>query len=75
MADNNLYEYLQFVYKPGHSTETALVKVQIDILTSSDQHGIDILILLDLSAAFYTSDHDMLFSRMERTLGYNRASP
>ena len=53
----------------SHSTETSLVKVQNDILTSIDQHGIVILILLDLSAAFDTIDHDVLFSRMESTLG------
>ena len=69
MTDNNLHEYLQSAYKPGHSTETGLVKVQNDILTSIDQHGIVILILLDLSAAFDTIDHDVLFSRMESTLG------
>ena len=69
MTDNNLHEYLQSAYKPGHSTETALVKVQNDIRTSIDQHGIVILILLDLSAAFDTIDHDVLFSRMESTLG------
>ena len=69
MTYNNLHEYLQSAYKPGHSTETALVKVQNDILTSIDQHGIVILILLDLSAAFDTIDHDVLFSRMESTLG------
>ena len=69
MTDNNLHEYLQSAYKPGHCTETALVKVQNDILTSIDQHGIVILILLDLSAAFDTIDHDVLFSRMEGTLG------
>ena len=69
MTDNNLPEYLQSAYTPGHSTETALVKVQNDILTSIDQHGIVILILLDLSAAFNTIHHDVLFSRMESTLG------
>ena len=69
MTDNNLHEYLQSAYKPGHSTETALVKVQNEILTSIDQHGIVILILLDLSAAFDIIDHDVLFSRMENTLG------
>ena len=69
MTDNNLHEYLLSAYKPGHSTETALVKVQNDILASIDQHGIVILILLDLSAAFGTIDHDVLFSRMESTLG------
>ena len=66
---NNLHAYLQSAYKPGHSTETALVKVQNNILASIDQHGIIILILLDQSAAFGTIDHDVLFSRMESTLG------
>ena len=69
MTENNLHEHLQSAYKPGHSTETALVKVQNDILTSIDQHGIVILVMLDLSAAFDTIDHDILFSRMENTLG------
>ena len=68
MTNNNLHEYLQYAYEPGHSTETVLVKVQNDILTSIDQHGIFILILLDLSAAIDTIDHDVLFSRMESTL-------
>ena len=69
MTENNLHEHLQSAYKPGHSTETALVKVQNDILTSIDQHGVVILVMLDLSAAFNTIDHDILFSRMENTLG------
>ena len=69
MTENNLHEHLQSTYKPGHSTETALVKVQNDILTSIDQHGLVILVMLDLSAAFDTIDHDILFSRMENTLG------
>ena len=69
MTDNNLQEYLQSAHKLGHSTETSLVKVQNDILTSIDQHGIVNLILLDLSAAFDTIGYDVLFSRMESTLG------
>ena len=69
MTENNLHKHLQSAYKPGHSTETALVKVQNDILTSIDQHGVVILVMLDLSAAFDTIDHDILFSRMENTLG------
>ena len=69
LTENNLHEHLQSAYKPGHSTETALVRVQNDILTSIDQHGIVILVMLDLIAAFDTIDHDILFSRMENTLG------
>ena len=44
------------------------MKVQNNILTSIDQHGIVKLILFGLSAAFDALDHDVLFSRMESTL-------
>ena len=33
MTENNLHEHLQSAYKPGHNTETDLVKVQNDNLT------------------------------------------
>ena len=75
MTENNLHEHLQSAYKHGHSTETAPVKVQNDILTSIDQHGIVILVMLDLSVAFDTIDHDILFSRMENTLGITGQAP
>ena len=42
---------------------------QNGIFTSIDQHGVVTLILLDLRAACVTIDHDVLFSRMESTLG------
>ena len=45
------------------------MKVQNDILTSINQHRIVILILRDLSAVFNTINHDVLFSRVECTLG------
>ena len=50
------------IHKSLLVTETALVKVQNGILTSIGEHGIIILILLDLSAAFDTIDHDVLES-------------
>ena len=56
MTANNLQEHLQSAYRPGHSTETALVKVQNDILTSIDQHGLVILVMLDLTMIFYSAE-------------------
>ena len=45
-----------------HSTETALLRVQNDLLRAVDTHGGAILVLLDLSAAFDTIDHHRLES-------------
>ena len=64
LAENFLNESLQSAYKELHSTETALLKVQNDLLTSIDSEGGAILVLLDLSAAFDTIDHQILFKRL-----------
>ena len=57
---NNLYEPLQSAYRKGHSTETALVKLHNDILMNLDSNRDVVLILLDLSAAFDTTDHSLM---------------
>lgn len=69
MNRNNLHEPLQSAYKEFHSTETALIKVQNDILLTMDRQGIVLLLLLDLSAAFDTIDHTILLSAMDKHLG------
>ena len=61
LINNNLNESLQSAYKSGHSTETALVRVKNDIMMSIDQGKPVILVLLDLSAAFETVDHNCTF--------------
>ena len=62
LINKNLNESLQSAYKSGHSTETALVRVKNDIMMSIDKGKPVILVLLDLSAAFDTVDHNVLFS-------------
>ena len=65
MSSNGLHEPLQSAYKAGHSTETALTRVQNDILLGMDQQKVTILVMLDLSAAFDTIDHSVLLQRMK----------
>lgn len=57
IEDNNMDELYQSAYKKYHSTETALIKVQNDILRAIDNQHSVILLLLDLSAAFDSVDH------------------
>ena len=65
LSSNAHYEAYQSAYRPLHSTETALLRVQNDILTSIDNKEITVLVLLDLSSAFDTVDHAILLNRLK----------
>ena len=69
LTENHLHEKFQSAYKPCHSTETALLRVQNDILQALDNGDSVILVLLDLSAAFDTVDHLMLLTRLSKRFG------
>ena len=69
MDTHGLYDPKQSAYRTGHSTDTALTRVQSDLLCTIDKHGVSILVMLDLSAAFDTVDHDVLLDRMHTLLG------
>ena len=69
LTDNGLYEVFQSAYRHLHSTETALLRVHNNILQAVDSHGGAILVLLDLSAAFDTIDHDKLLNILEQGFG------
>ena len=68
-ARNELLEPFQSAYKQCHSTETALLRVQNDLLMALDKNCICLLILLDLSAAFDTINLDLLLHRLEKQCG------
>ena len=69
VTPHGLYPPFQSAYRKCHSTETALLKVQNDILMNFDSQRVTLLVLLDLSAAFDTVDHGMLLNRFSTSFG------
>ena len=69
MKSNGLFEPLQSAYREGHSTETALTKMQNDFLVAIDKGLVSLLVLLNLSAAFDTVNHNILLQRMSQRCG------
>ena len=69
LINNSLFHPLQSAYRDKHSTETVLIKVQNGILSALDAGSSAILLMLDLSAAFDTIDHDILLSRLCNVYG------
>jgi hypothetical protein len=53
---------------------TALVKVVNDLRANTDAKQLSVLVLLDLSAAFNTVDHDVLLDRLEKWVGLSGSS-
>ena len=60
LYDNDILPKEQSAYRKDHSTETAMLAMLNDFLISMDDKKVGILIMLDLSAAFDTVNHEQL---------------
>ncbi len=65
LEKHDICEDIQSGFRPSHNTETAHIKVTNYLLSSSDRGCISLLVLLDLSTAFVTIDHNILLNRLE----------
>ena len=69
MTENNLNINHQSGYKKNHSTETLLIRITNDLLIASDSNKATVVMLLDLSAAFDTVDHNKLLAILKNEIG------
>ena len=65
LNSNGLEDQLQSAFKAEHSTEINLLKVQHDIASAL----VVMLVMLDVSAAFDSVDHEQLMSLFEHEYG------
>ena len=71
LNSHNVCNTCQSAYRPGHSAETALLKVVNDLFLSPNKGNI--LALLDFSSAFDTIDHSILVHHLYTDFGFTDA--
>ena len=64
LSSNDLHCPVQSGYRPHHSCETLLVRMTDDINKEIQCGNIVLVVLLDLSAAFDTIDHEILLEKL-----------
>jgi len=69
LTKNNILDKFQSGFRGGYSTESALLRVVNDLFLILDAGNHAALILLDLSAAFDTIDHQILLTRLRQLVG------
>ena len=68
----NLVPEYQSAYRKRHSCKTSLVKLVNDILWNMENQLVTAIVILDLSAAFDTVDHDILLGKCFGIVGAAR---
>lgn len=69
LTKNNILDKFQSGFRCGNGTESALLRVENDLLLFADAGNHAALILLDLSAAFDTIYHSILQNRLTQFVG------
>ena len=69
LEEHALFCSEQSGYRPHHSCETLLIRMNEDIISGMDQNKTIALLLLDLSAAFDTIDHGILIKKLNEQYG------
>ena len=73
LNSHDLYNTFQSAYHPGHSPETALLKVVYDLFLSLNKGNISVLALHDFCSAFDTIDHSILVHHLHTDFGFTDA--
>ncbi|MCP4274572.1 MAG: hypothetical protein GY781_21820 [Gammaproteobacteria bacterium] len=66
LQQNEAIPIFQSAYQHHHSTETALTRIHNDLVENTCYGATSLLVLLDLSAAFDTVDHELLLSDLHQ---------
>ena len=69
MHDNNLFDPFQSAYRSQHATETAILKINNDILSGLERDKCMVLASLGLSAAFDSVDYAIFPKRLQSLYG------
>ena len=67
--EHHLLPDFQSAYRKGYSTETSLMKMTNDIFCSMERKQVTAVIVLNMSAAFDTIDHDLLLDILHKRFG------
>ena len=69
MCASDNFSSAQSAYRRHYPTETALLHTLDSIYRSSDKGRLSLLVSLDLSAAFDTTDHRLLLDKLNESFG------